>query len=295
MYITDLAGIRCAFYQLASDSTWSTWQWKIDSFLTDDASENADVVIKKEDADRNFGDTSKFLLCIREYTGFFHRIVYRMEDGSFLWEYKRTSTGEVILRFQSDAKWSRITLLEDRTQTNGTIAFEYLCHIFPGVMLKHRCLTFHSTLLEYAGEAIAISAPSGTGKTTHSRLWRDYKGALILNGDRMVCKRDSDGWRAYGTPWSGTSGEQIKRSAPLKAFVVLERSERNYVEKLSPMEAFGYLLDQMLYPKWDKELVGIAMDEMNEFLSEIPVYRLHCRPDADSVNALYQAVWEGKL
>ncbi|MGN0644691.1 MAG: hypothetical protein ACI4JH_07025, partial [Gemmiger sp.] len=143
------------------------------------------------------------------------------------------------------------------------------------------------------GQAFAVCAPSGTGKTTHARLWRDSKNALILNGDRAVVGKSGAGWTAYGTPWSGTSGEQINRHAPLKALVVLERAPQNSVERLQGLSAFGSVLPHLLYPAWDKPLAVTAIDGLNDLLETVPVYRLRCRPDAGAVDVLCRALYEG--
>ena len=43
---------------------------------------------------------------------------------------------------------------------------------------------------------------------------QDHKNALILNGDRCLCRKKHDVWYAYGMPWSGSSGEYINRRVP---------------------------------------------------------------------------------
>lgn len=152
-------------------------------------------------------------------------------------------------------------------------------------------LTFHAALVEYRGSAFAVCAASGTGKTTHARLWRDCAGALILNGDRAVCAPTETGWAAFGTPWSGTSGEQIARRAPLRALVVLERAEENTVRRLEPSEAFAALLPHLLYPLWDRALAERALALTDDLLRRLPVYRLRCRPDEQAAAVLRRALW----
>lgn len=161
----------------------------------------------------------------------------------------------------------------------------------PFVQLNQGALSFHGALVEYAGQAFAVCAPSGVGKTTHARLWRDCKNALILNGDRSVFRKEADGWTAWGTPWSGTSGEQINRSAPLKALVLLERGSENRVRRLPPQAAFRVLFPHLLYPAWDAALTGKALDLLDALLGEIPVYHLACRPDEEAVQVLHREVY----
>ena len=68
----------------------------------------------------------------------------------------------------------------------------------------------HGVLMEWQGKGIILTASSGTGKTTHARLWREYENALIINGDRVLIRKEEGQWYAFGTPWSGSSGGMCK-------------------------------------------------------------------------------------
>ncbi|MGN0333092.1 MAG: hypothetical protein ACI4D9_08770 [Lachnospiraceae bacterium] len=281
------------FQNFNQNSIFSTFGWKLDPWKI--SSPNYKVAhrevinISCEELSTKFLEPTTLLSS--EKTGFFERRVYLMSDGNMLWDFVRKRKEQLLLRFQVNSKWNRVSLLEDATNTQRNAAFEYLAQIMPSICLKHNLLTLHASLVELDGQAIAICAPSGTGKTTHARLWRDCKNALILNGDRAVCKNTEQGWRAYGTPWSGTSGEQINRSASLKAIVVLERGEENVVRRLSGIETFSGIFPHVLYSSWDRDLTECAMTQLDNLLCTIPVYHLCCRPDKDAVEVLYRAVW----
>ena len=124
------------------------------------------------------------------------------------------------------------------------------------------------------------------GKTTHARLWRDHENALILNGDRSLCRRIDGKWYAYGMPWCGSSGEYINRRVPISCIVELRRGETNRVEDVSPFDAAMYLLERIYAPVWEPELRETAVDRCQELGSSIPVVRLYCRPDPESVQVL---------
>ena len=157
-------------------------------------------------------------------------------------------------------------------------------------MISQKVITFHGVLMEYNGNGIILSAPSGTGKTTHARLWRDYLGALIINGDNACCFKKAGQWTGFGIPWCGTSGENINREVPLKAIVVLQQGTENQVRRLSGYEAFSEVLPMLHCPVWHQEIAGLALDGMDEILRDIPVYLLVCRPDQDSVEMLKKAL-----
>lgn len=274
----------------------NTWQWKVDPWKNTNnifSPSYADYIVRITQADSLNIQIKSLPLLYTDKSGFFERRVYHLSCNETLWHFVRLREEKIYLCFKVNAGWNEITLLTDVTNTNGYAAFEYLAQIMPGVCLKHNLLTIHSALVECEGQAFAVCAPSGTGKTTHARLWRDRKNALILNGDRAVVGKAGAGWTAYGTPWSGTSGEQINRHAPLKALVVLERAPQNSVERLQGLSAFGSVLPHLLYPAWDKPLAVTAIDGLNDLLETVPVYRLRCRPDAGAVDVLCRALYEG--
>ena len=113
---------------------------------------------------------------------------------------------------------------------------------------------------------------------------------MILNGDRAVCRKIEGKWTGFGLPWSGTSGEQINRSVPIKAVVVLERKKVNRAFSISGEEALAGVLSNLQCPAWDAQLTGKAMDLLDDFLRHVPVIRLQCRPDKEAVEVLEKAL-----
>ena len=279
-----IADLNCRFEQSYEEFS-SIWQWKLDSYCIHDCQE-ADIVI----CENGHQKIDKGHLITEANNGFYVNRVYSCCDSGTIWTFTRKVTNADDLVYSVNSTWDRVALLADKTCTHGQLAFEYLSLIMPGVFLKRRRITFHGVLLEDKGRGIIISAPSGTGKTTHARMWRDLRHSLILNGDRAVCRNTKKGWIAYGTPWSGTSGEQINRSVPVKALVVLERSEENRTEVLTGLTAFGAVMPNLLYPVWDAELTGMVLELIDIFLADIPVLRLYCRPDVEAVAVLTEAL-----
>lgn len=289
-----IAGICFRFISFPENIFGNFWKWKLDPWKNNSVSRSDLNFIIEIRYDR----TEKLLPSVlpvlyAKQAGFFEQRIYLNDTKGLFWDFIRIAEDKVYLRFSVNKDWDSINLLGDLTHTRGYTAFENLAQMMPGVLLKHDLLTFHAALLEYEEQAFAVCAPSGTGKTTHARLWRDHKNALILNGDRAVIGREGKVWTAYGTPWSGTSGEQINRRASLKALVVLKRSEENFVVKLSGIQAFGAVFPHLQFPVWNRKLSETAIDLLNALLNDVPVYCLSCRPDTDAVEVLYQKLYKG--
>lgn len=283
----EFINLCCQFGKIGNSDFFNNWRWKLDPYqksFDDLKKKEYQLIICKD-----FEDKANFIqgeLLREEPAGFFKRFVHRSSDGGTIWSYVRPNKKKLYLRYAVSPAWDKIVLLEDNTDTAGQLAFEYLGLIFPCVALNYNILTFHGALIEYNGYGVIISAASGVGKTTRARLWRDSKNALIINGDRGSCQKVDGVWTGYGLPWSGTSGEQINRSVPLKALVVLERGEENTVRRMSPQESFGAVLPHLQCPTWDAELVGKAMEQMDDFLQNVPVLHFKSRPDVNAIETL---------
>lgn len=272
----------------ADSDIWNIWQWKVDPYRISCAKEY-NLSISLHAAEKQWNPEE---LLWEKQAGFFCSRIFAASCGDTLWQYSRIKNDEIVLRYRVSSAWDRIALLQDNSGTSGHLAFEYLGQMMPGIFLKHGVLTFHGVLMEHQGNGIIISAPSGTGKTTHARFWRDYKNALIINGDRASCYVKDGKWFGFGLPWSGTSGEQVNRRVPLKAIVILERGEYNEAHLIRGLEAFGGIFPHLQYPAWDKAMVNKAMENMEQLLCKIPVVRFQCRPDHESVDVLAQVLEE---
>lgn len=270
-----------------NESPFVTWQWKLDPFRTDSASEDVTEI--------NFNKTAVDIANIstvsREKDGFYSREVLKTENGT-VWKLIRNNNSEVVLSFAVDDSERKIQLIEDNTETSGQAAFEFLSRIAVYSMIDSSVLTFHGVLMEINGKGVIISAPSETGKTTHARLWRDEKNALIINGDNACCYKENGVWKGFGIPWSGTSGENLNRNVEIAALAILERAEENNVRRIDEYYAFRKLYSLIHYPSWDIRKTDAAFDLCNDFLHDVPVFELECLPDIDAVETLHRALEE---
>ena len=151
------------------------------------------------------------------------------------------------------------------------------------VLAEEDCFLFHAAVIEYEGMAYAFTAKSGTGKTTHISLWEKAFGdkVRVINGDKPLVRKILKDGKAefiiYGTPWSGKEHKNINTSAKLGGICLLERSERNFIEKAGSA-AIPFLMGQMLVKKDTGYMMGL-MSFIGDLLSEVPVYRLGVNTD----------------
>ncbi len=149
-------------------------------------------------------------------------------------------------------------------------------------LLRYDTVVFHSSVVAVDGRAYAFTAPSGTGKTTHTRLWlENIPGAHVLNGDKPLLRVDGGGVLACGTPWQGKENWGRREILPLAAICLLERGDENRIEAIDLHEALGVLLQQTHRPE-EPELVPPALAISGRIGRRVKLYRLACTMDPEA-------------
>lgn len=173
-----------------------------------------------------------------------------------------------------------VSLTDPEGYVESICIYREICRLLP----KYDAFLFHSAAIGYKGNAYLFSAPSGTGKTTHIRLWRRNFGKAIdiINGDKPILRRDGNGvFYAYGTPWCGKERWQENRFAPVSAVCFLARGEKNKIEELPKSDAASALFKQVIYPT-DPADAMLLLSLADDFLKKTPVYRLYCNMEDEA-------------
>ena len=151
-------------------------------------------------------------------------------------------------------------------------------------------LLLHASALAADGRAYCFAAPSGTGKSTHARLWRRLLGArAVMIDDDKPLLRVGDEARVYGTPWNGKHRLGGPRSAPLAAICFLTRAPENEIRPLRPAEAWPLLLSQAYRPE-DPEALRKTLLLLDRLAARIPCYRLACNMDLSAAALAFYAM-----
>ena len=152
-------------------------------------------------------------------------------------------------------------------------------------------ILFHGSAIAVDGEAYVFTAKSGTGKSTHTALWRKMFGqrAVMINDDKpLIAVRDGE-IVIYGTPWCGKHKLGTNVSAPLKAICILERAENNSIEKISSKEAVATVFAQTyrFNEPFGMTNVLACVDRM---VNTLPAYRLKCNMNDDAALVAYNGM-----
>ncbi len=165
----------------------------------------------------------------------------------------------------------------------------YTCSSFYTQLLDFDGLMLHSSAVVVDGKAYLFSATSGTGKSTHTKLWLKQFGdrAYILNDDKPAVRLIGGVWHACGTPWSGKHDLSRPECVPLAGIAMVNRDVTNHIERYSGPMAVYELLSQTLRPK-DK--MAVLLELLDKLVSQVPVWKLYCNMDPEAALVSYKAM-----
>lgn len=151
-------------------------------------------------------------------------------------------------------------------------------------LLENDIILFHGSSIAYEDKGYLFTAMSGTGKSTHTRLWREVLGdkVMMINDDKPLLKINEDGIIIYGTPWMGKHNLGSNCCYPLEAICLIERGKRNEIQFLSFEEMYGILLQQTQRSASPSEMVYL-LRLLERLRTNIKLYRLKCTISKEAV------------
>ena len=155
-------------------------------------------------------------------------------------------------------------------------------------LLEKDVLLFHGSAISMDGEGYIFAAPSGTGKSTHARLWRERYGGRVamVNDDKPFLKIADSGATIYGSPWDGKHRLSSNISVPLKAIAILERAKENQIERIDPSAALTALMQQ----SYREEDVAGIFPLILRLAELVPIYRLRCNMAVSAAETAYEGM-----
>lgn len=158
-------------------------------------------------------------------------------------------------------------------------------------LLERETLLFHGSAVAVDGEVYLFTAKSGTGKSTHTALWRQVFGdrAVMINDDKPLLKLTPKGVLVCGTPWNGKHGLGCNKMVPLKAICILERAERNAVTSVNVAEALPMLMQQSFRTGTPGGTV-LLFEILDKLTERVQLYRLGCNMDPQAAVVAYEGM-----
>ncbi len=152
-------------------------------------------------------------------------------------------------------------------------------------------ILFHGSAIAVDGEVYLFTAKSGTGKSTHTRFWRNYFGerAVMVNDDKPLIRVTREGVTVYGTPWNGKHRLGNNLAAPLKAVCLLERARENHIETVPDRELYPRLLQQTYRPANPAAMVE-TLQLLDRLTGQAELYHLGCNLSPEAAKVAYEGM-----
>lgn len=216
--------------------------------------------------------------------------IYQDSDGKIRVIYDAKRENALIKDISEDGFYHRIEYNE-----------EHMCYWNSNMMMKVfdipnkvilcNGVFLHASYVVYQGRAIIFTAPKQVGKSTQASLWEKYRGAEIVNGDRVLLRKIEGQWRAYGSPYAGTSRIFKDISAPVDAIIILSQGMENIASKATTLESIKALMEGCSFESWSRESILLVTDMVNDLLEKIRFVKLKCLPDEGAVKILEEYLW----
>lgn len=224
-----------------------------------------------------------------------HKTVHRYCE-QYLWDGEAEfviSTSPEDIEFE-DQKSIQDDIAEGREVERHHPAYLEILSVYRKLaakMISRNTLVFHGSAIAVDGQTVLFTAKSGTGKSTHTGLWRAHFGdrVVMVNDDKPLLQIKENGVMACGTPWDGKHRISTNCILPLKAICILERGEENEICPVTAKEALPMVLQQTHRPK-DQTLVAQYMKLVNLLIGKVPFYRLKCNMEPEAATVAYEGM-----
>ncbi len=208
-----------------------------------------------------------------------------LKSQAKLYENLTCDNYDVDLSFNDE----ELTKFNEKYNTLSIGDAEYMLYgsKFYSYLITRSGLLLHSSCVVYKGYSYLFSAPSGTGKSTHTQLWlKKFNSAKILNDDKPAILIHENEIVAYGTPFSGKTDLNLNEKYPIKGIIFLNRGETNVISLMDSKKAIYSILSQTIRPT-----NGLYMDKVLDYIdiivNKIPIYELYCNISLEAVDVVY--------
>lgn len=170
--------------------------------------------------------------------------------------------------------------------------FRKLCNY---LLDKGDGIVFHSSAVMVDGEVYLFTAPSGTGKSTHARLWRELLGdkVVMVNDDKPIVRYINGEFYVYGTPWTGKHGLGGNVRGKLKAICRIQQAKENCIRKADNREMIFVIMGQTVRPS-ELDRMRNLMDLIDKMLSSVDKYCMGCNMDISAAEMSYNTMRKGE-
>ena len=187
-------------------------------------------------------------------------------DGHHVWMNKEASLAKASINWHSPEVRVALTSM--------------LRIVFSQRILAYQGFSIHASTVIKEENGYLFLGKSGTGKSTHSRLWQEvWPEVELLNDDNPIVRFvDGRAW-VYGSPWSGKTPCYKQKRVPLKGIVRLRQAETNQWTWVQGVKAWATVYPSCAVIKEEIALYEKMRNTLNEVVEQVKVGLLDCLPD----------------
>lgn len=203
---------------------------------------------------------------------------------------------DIALEREKSARTDRAEGVPVRNVSDAQLEITAIQRKIAEALFAHNVLLFHGSVVAVDGVAYLFTAKSGTGKSTHARLWREFLGdqAVMVNDDKPFLRVTEHGILACGSPWNGKHRLGSNICVPLQAICVLERGETNEIRQITAGEALPILLQQTSRPLNGK-LLPKCLELLDSLSRHTAFYRLRCNMELEAAKMSFEAMSKSSI
>ena len=269
--VFSIAGIR-----LALDAPEELVHPLLRKFACDES--NGDITISLASYERSRYPEGRILLRSRDV------VVYEGEDSYGILYPENIGVREVVM--SKDGTIATLFLKHKEASVAEEI-FLAIRSVFLLYARKRQLYAIHSVSVDTGEGVVLFSGVSGSGKSTHSRLWEKQFGMSVLNGDLNLIGFEQGMAKVYGIPWCGTSGIAEDFTRPLLGVFFIQQSSENHCDELLGADRTLALANRMISPTWTKEGYASNLDFANLLQEHLMLATLQCTMDPQAAQVAY--------
>lgn len=217
-------------------------------------------------------------------------------EGGYVYIVEARNESEERKIFHIDTATNRIeSNIEWRSNYELSLLRFGIWVMFGIAIAPHSAIAIHSSVIESEERGVLFLGESGTGKSTHTRLWREnIKDAHLLNDDSPIIRIIDGEPRVFGSPWSGKTPCYRDLSYPIAGFCRLSQAPHNAIRRLNVIAALGAILPSCP-PQFghDTYLQDCICNTLDQILRKVGVYHLECLPDSAAAHLSHSTIIKG--
>ena len=210
------------------------------------------------------------------------------------YEYHGERKAELTIEVSEEEVSRELEIAKVKVDYDYAVGLAILRKLVEYVVKEKDGILLHASAVAVDNEAFLFLAKSGTGKSTHTRIYKKlFKDRVtIVNDDKPLVRMEGGEFYVYGTPWSGKANLNTNVKVPIKAICKLDRGEKNEIMELDNKSAVNLLLNQTVRFS-DSSLTMKSLETIEKLVNKIKFYSLKCNTELQAGEISYKAMKEG--